>query len=641
MSDGDGDQGNSKTLKITLSPTKLTSDIAKEKTQQQQNQLLIQQNQLLIQQNQLIIIEKEKEAKLAIIEKEKEAKLAIIDKEKEAKLAIIDKEKEAKEKEKEAKLAIIEKEKELLVEQNSKRMKLAHGPPSSSSFIEEQSRAISERGFFNTYAKHIKSFEINSLLHDNNHFNDNDDLDDQLKNCIEDYHRLTSSSNMLEANIQNAFDKLIVSLLSILNKDTSLKYLPTYKKKYLEGRAPDCTFIYKNVNIVIDGQCKCLQDVAVCLGEIKSSSTFITDAESIGQLLLNLTILLRNQTRERIYGFLINIKYIRFYYVEKKPYSDLYDFYQSESFKLFNDLSETSSSSSSSSVNMKTTSEQSKTSYINEHTWKIFLKFLTMKTEFYQYTALNINPNDYLYDDKYSIQRKLGGGLTSMVYLLKKNNNNYSKIGPSHPVIKISKGNKFIIFSKQLEPLESLTLTHSQQLIDIIQHLYDSFILHRDLRPENLMYDKSHQHLKLIDFGFATIYQKNEMTKRLPIEGTITYAGQKFLEHYLKFSFESSFERLYDYEQTFDLQCALNVIMYMTNSKIKNEINSMKQFLDTKEKALASLEYWEKLKKNDRNYFDLLELINKSKFDDFARLKSADFNDIRTAMKELFPKEQK
>ncbi|CAF3493206.1 unnamed protein product [Rotaria sp. Silwood1] len=165
---------------------------------------------------------------------------------------------------------------------------------------------------------------------------------------------------MLEAEIQNAFDELIVSLLSILKKDTSLKYLRTCKKPYLEERAPDCTFIYKNVNIDIDEQCECLQDVAVCLGEVKSSSTSITDTVSIGQLLLYLTILLRNQTRERIYGFLINIKYVRFYYVEKKPYSNLYDFYQSKSFKLFNDLSETSSSSSSSSVNMKTTSEQQK-----------------------------------------------------------------------------------------------------------------------------------------------------------------------------------------------------------------------------------------------------------------------------------------
>ncbi|CAF4619299.1 unnamed protein product, partial [Rotaria sp. Silwood2] len=200
---------------------------------------------------------------------------------------------------------------------------------------------------------------------------------------------------------------------------------------------------------------------------------------------------------------------------------------------------------------------------------------------------------------------------------------------------------KFIIFSKELEPLESLTLTHAQQLIDILKYLYDSCILHRDLRPQNLMYDKSHRHLKLIDFGFATIYQNYEMTKRLPIEGTITYGGQKFLDYYAKLSFQSCFEPLYDYEQTFDLQCALNVIMYMTNSKIKNEINSMKQFLYTKEKALASLEYWGKLKNNDRNYFDLLELINKSKSDDFSRLKSNDFDDIKTAMKELFPKEQK
>lgn len=47
----------------------------------------------------------------------------------------------------------------------------------------------------------------------------------------------------------------------------------------------------------------------------------------------------------------------------------------------------------------------------------------------------------------------------------------------------------YLLFKNELISIETLTLSQSEQLIDILQYLYDSKILHRDLRPANLMFD--------------------------------------------------------------------------------------------------------------------------------------------------------
>ncbi|CAF3659379.1 unnamed protein product, partial [Rotaria socialis] len=47
------------------------------------------------------------------------------------------------------------------------------------------------------------------------------------------------------------------------------------------------------------------------------------------------------------------------------------------------------------------------------------------------------------------------------------------------------------------------------------------------------MLDLNQEHIKLIDFGFATTYETAEMPKALPIEGAISYAGLTFLIYYL------------------------------------------------------------------------------------------------------------
>ncbi|CAF4635716.1 unnamed protein product [Rotaria sp. Silwood1] len=120
----------------------------------------------------------------------------------------------------------------------------------------------------------------------------------------------------------------------------------------------------------------------------------------------------------------------------------------------------------------------------------------------------------------------------------------------------------FILFTNELKPIKVLPLIQSIQLIDIIQYLYDCHVIHRDLVIENLMFDSHIQQLKLIDFGFATTYNINEMTKELSIEGRITFAGLQFLNFIIDLSsLNSLYSSVYDYERTFDLKCALNIII--------------------------------------------------------------------------------
>ncbi|CAF5139127.1 unnamed protein product [Rotaria sp. Silwood1] len=245
---------------------------------------------------------------------------------------------------------------------------------------------------------------------------------------------------------------------------------------------------------------------------------------------------------------------------------------------------------------MKTTTinKQLRQIDLNKDTWIIFTKFLIMSIDFYQYTTLIESDINKLFNNKYDIIRKLGSGLTSNVYLLEKNQNNNCLDYGQQCVIKICKQtkylslylneikimkelnisnrfnlffeniidsspteeifnqdekctNNFILYQNELQPIKVLKLNQSKQLIDIIQYLYDCHIIHRNLEPENLMLGNCRQQLKLIDFNYAKIYQINEMTKPLSIEGSITFTEYQCLHFISHFSLFDSLSSIYDY----------------------------------------------------------------------------------------------
>jgi 5'-AMP-activated protein kinase catalytic alpha subunit len=52
-----------------------------------------------------------------------------------------------------------------------------------------------------------------------------------------------------------------------------------------------------------------------------------------------------------------------------------------------------------------------------------------------------------------------------------------------------------------------------RQLISVIEYLNELGISHRDLKPENILLDRSHQNIKLIDFGLSNYYNDNKLLK--------------------------------------------------------------------------------------------------------------------------------
>ena len=58
---------------------------------------------------------------------------------------------------------------------------------------------------------------------------------------------------------------------------------------------------------------------------------------------------------------------------------------------------------------------------------------------------------------------------------------------------------------------EDLTKIYMAQMVNLLEYMQEKNIMHRDLKPLNIMLDKNYN-IKLIDFGDAKIMQNTEDT---------------------------------------------------------------------------------------------------------------------------------
>ncbi|CAF4620907.1 unnamed protein product, partial [Rotaria magnacalcarata] len=311
--------------------------------------LLEQEKERTKQAEQRAIIERTKQAEqLAIIEVAKQAEQrAIIERTKQAEQrAIIERTKQAEQ------LAIIEvaKTEQLRLEkqkrddddkkERSKLMKIDDGQLISIS-TSAVKLLIHDEGYYDTFvAPYLHQLDIVSFLNDNNINVTNDMINVFAKH----FYPLRSCGKIAEDAVQFVFDEAIQELFTTFKMYTSLNYLNTSRKFYLNKLAPHCTFIYKSIKIDQDNEQEALQDFAVCLGEFKSTLSESLEHKSwIAQLLRHLDLILAVQNRDQVYGFLTNIQYIRFYCAEKNENSSFNNYYQSKDFNMFFMPSESSS----------------------------------------------------------------------------------------------------------------------------------------------------------------------------------------------------------------------------------------------------------------------------------------------------------
>lgn len=85
-----------------------------------------------------------------------------------------------------------------------------------------------------------------------------------------------------------------------------------------------------------------------------------------------------------------------------------------------------------------------------------------------------------------------------------------------------------LFFFETLDHIERLSKLHKTGLLQCLQGAHAAGVIHRDLRPDNLMENPSDGSVRLIDWGFA--YMVDDESNHTPsFEGTFRYAGDEAL----------------------------------------------------------------------------------------------------------------
>ncbi|CAF2042176.1 unnamed protein product [Rotaria magnacalcarata] len=142
-----------------------------------------------------------------------------------------------------------------------------------------------------------------------------------------------------------------------------------------------------------------------------------------------------------------------------------------------------------------------------------------------------------------------------------------------------------------------------------VSYLYNCRVIHRDIRLQNVMLDYDTNHIKLIDFGCEITYDIDDKAGSIEIIGTTIYAGLKLLDLLSCTQIRRRVYQVYEYERTFDLQCALNVIMSMGNDDIKDKIYSIEILEDLHKKQSKILRLWQDTQRINKHYSKLLNSI--------------------------------
>lgn len=132
-----------------------------------------------------------------------------------------------------------------------------------------------------------------------------------------------------------------------------------------------------------------------------------------------------------------------------------------------------------------------------------------------------------------------------------------------------------LFFDETLEHIEQLSSLHKSGLLQCLQGAHAAGVIHRDLRPDNLMQNSSDGSVRLIDWGFAYMMD-DESTHIPPFEGSFRYAGDEVLASAIA-------EQLRQPQKKDDLESFVRTLLSLTFVSLQHELADVETFQDAKD----------------------------------------------------------
>ncbi|KAF0975569.1 hypothetical protein FDP41_005563 [Naegleria fowleri] len=362
-----------------------------------------------------------------------------------------------------------------------------------------------------------------------------------------------SSSNMIsltineknldkETRVHQFFKKLFSNEISTVYTAVDTN------KTIIHNRKPDFTFIPKMFNLT-ENDPRAIEHLALGFLELKKDTKVIETPHILGQLCDYMFRALKDSYKSYVFGFVSNFKDIIFVKMRKSM------------------------------------TELGEENIITTRSPKLSL-FSTgiQNSDGYSYLKRLLNtPTQQTWTDNrtFTLGKFIAAGATSLVFdfgdgkiikLAKTPSDNTHIITETktitfldekgvNPLPKIVEHGNYWIVMEKCYPCTSLSKSEMKALVELVKSFHQAGVLHRDIRPQNIM--KTDSTPLLIDFGFSVRIEEHHSN----FAGTSTFCAEQYSEHWTH-RLTSTYLKIYDYESL------LKVFVYFADTTVKDSIDS-------------------------------------------------------------------
>ncbi|CAF1305622.1 unnamed protein product [Didymodactylos carnosus] len=421
-----------------------------------------------------------------------------------------------------------------------------------------------------------------------------------------------------ELEVQYDFQTLLIRNELCNTPDSLFSFFDTHSIYYLNRKAVDISFFFNGTNLNRSSFDDAYLELVVLVCEFKAPDVNIGVEGDLGQMFKYLNVILSEQYRTHVYGLVCNGDSI--VYTKAEKYFREPKYYKTNKISL-----------------------RRPDKSVDDEAVKQLICLLkgyddVEKNMSFYGTSFYYNRQSLL--PRHLIERRLGRGLTSRTFLLSDNNDTRCK-----SVLKLRYGQdfksvfqnevnlvlrlhssssskffescllkiieydkidyRFICFDKQLiEIKEQLTYKQILSLFQIVIELNKQRIVHRDIRPNNILLCIQTKDLYLVDFGFAC-----EMGSYVSFAGTVCYAPAHMLLN-LRHRF-GHYGSLFQYnDENYDLESFVKVLVFYDNVENREKLQKLDTISRQDDKIEAYISFWDKIRSNEKfqKLFDLVQL---------------------------------